>query len=242
ADGLEAVGASAGGEPVGQLGEGDTGPAGLAFGPFVAVEPDLGRIREVGADLDESGTELAVEDVEVVDADPALFLRPTEVGGTGSRANVFGGAVHPLELLSGHDGHDAATVGPLGSLQVGPDMIEFAVIPATAVRLLQRQDRDALSGGERFALPSEPIPDLLYERGRSEREAEVALQEVVDLRPDLQAGHVGVQIQPVDALHLQGHMTVEHVVDIHHARHRTSVVARGPAEPARQPWSPPSRA
>jgi hypothetical protein len=30
----------------------------------VAVQPDLGRIRKIGADLDEAGTEVAVEDVE----------------------------------------------------------------------------------------------------------------------------------------------------------------------------------
>jgi hypothetical protein len=38
-----------GGKTVGQLGETDAGVAGLAFGPLVAVDPDLGRVGEVRA-------------------------------------------------------------------------------------------------------------------------------------------------------------------------------------------------
>jgi hypothetical protein len=51
----------AGGKTVGQLGETDAGVAGLAFGPLVAVDPDLGRVGKVGADLDERGTEVEVD-------------------------------------------------------------------------------------------------------------------------------------------------------------------------------------
>src|SRR5262249_36525445 len=43
----------AGREAVGQLGEGDAGLGCLPLGPLVPVDPDLGRVREVGADLDE---------------------------------------------------------------------------------------------------------------------------------------------------------------------------------------------
>jgi hypothetical protein len=39
ADGLEALGSGAGGEPVGQFGEADPSPAGLPFGPLMSVDP-----------------------------------------------------------------------------------------------------------------------------------------------------------------------------------------------------------
>ena len=78
ADRLQSARVLTGGEAVGQLAEGETGPAGLALGPLVTVQPDLGRIGEVGADLDEAGPELGVEDVEVVDPDPAFLLDEVE--------------------------------------------------------------------------------------------------------------------------------------------------------------------
>ena len=53
ADGLEASGLGAGGKAVGQLAEVQATSTGLAFGPFVPVYPDLGRVGEVGADLDD---------------------------------------------------------------------------------------------------------------------------------------------------------------------------------------------
>jgi hypothetical protein len=49
-----------GGESVGQLGEPDPGMCGLAFGPLVAVDPNLGGVGEVGADLDERRPEVDI--------------------------------------------------------------------------------------------------------------------------------------------------------------------------------------
>src|SRR5262249_45643921 len=42
--------------------------------PLMAVDPHLGRIGKIAADLDEAGAELRVENVEVVDADAPLSL------------------------------------------------------------------------------------------------------------------------------------------------------------------------
>jgi hypothetical protein len=61
---LEVVGTVTGSKPVGQLGACDPDPAGLTFGPLVPVDPHLGRIREVAADLDEPGTPIRVGHVE----------------------------------------------------------------------------------------------------------------------------------------------------------------------------------
>ena len=50
----------AGGEAVGQLGE--AMPCrGLPLGPLVAVDPHLGRVGEVGAQLDEPRAELGIQ-------------------------------------------------------------------------------------------------------------------------------------------------------------------------------------
>ena len=66
--------------------------------------------------------------------------------------------------------------------------------------------------------------------------------ELVDLAADLHVGDVGVQVEPVDARHVEADMTVEHVVDVHHAGHPQMMRARGPALPARQAITTTARA
>jgi hypothetical protein len=66
ADLLQPGGVVAGREAVGQLSEADAGLECLPLGPLVAVDPDLGRVGEVGADLDERRAEVLVPQVEVV--------------------------------------------------------------------------------------------------------------------------------------------------------------------------------
>ena len=105
ADRLQGGRVVTGPEPVGQLGEADPGGGGLLLGPLVPVQPDLGRIREVGAQLDEARPELGVPDVEVEDADPAIGLDER----VARRAGLPGGQVvageHRLELLGHPDRH-----------------------------------------------------------------------------------------------------------------------------------------
>ena len=60
----------------------DASRLGLSLCPFVSVAPDLRRIREVGGDLHERRPETGVEDVEIVDADPALGAGELEVDDT----------------------------------------------------------------------------------------------------------------------------------------------------------------
>src|SRR2546423_890522 len=47
---------------------------GWVFGPLVPVEPHLGGVGEVAADLEDPGPERAIEDVEVVGFPPPLLL------------------------------------------------------------------------------------------------------------------------------------------------------------------------
>ena len=51
--------------------------------------------------------------------------------------------------------------------------------------------------------------------------------ELVHLRADLHVGHIGIEIQPIDTRHVERDMTVEHLVDIHHAGHTTACAHEG---------------
>ena len=98
ADGPETGGVVTGGEAVGECGEGETFGAGLTLGPLVAVEPDLGRVGKVGAELDEARAELDAPDVEVVDGDPAVRLAEAEVNGAGAGCGPVVAGDDGLEL------------------------------------------------------------------------------------------------------------------------------------------------
>jgi hypothetical protein len=92
------------------------------------VDPHPRRIREVGADLDEPGPEVGIQDVEVVHADAALLaeeLKPQRLA-----LAVGAGAEDPRKLLAGDDRHDPEAPLALGGVQVRADVVELAVIPA----------------------------------------------------------------------------------------------------------------
>src|SRR5262245_61946883 len=91
ADALQTSWSKTRGEPVGELGENQTRGGGLPLGPLVPIHPDLRRIREVRADLDEGQPELGVGNVEVVDGDPPVLLDEGVVGG-GTTSAAFDGA------------------------------------------------------------------------------------------------------------------------------------------------------
>src|SRR5215211_6211623 len=67
------------GRPRSRLSATRAGPGGLALRPLVPVQPDLDRVREVAADLDERRPELFVPQVEVVAGDPPLSPVPIEI-------------------------------------------------------------------------------------------------------------------------------------------------------------------
>ena len=105
-----ATGVIAGGESVGQLGEGDPGPGRLPLGPLVAVDPDLGRVREVRADLDERRAEIGIPQVEVVAGHPPVSLGEGELRRRRAGLPPVGGP-HPLELLRHPDRRDLRPAG-----------------------------------------------------------------------------------------------------------------------------------
>jgi len=64
---------------------------------------------------------------------------------------------------------------------------------------------------------------------------EMPAQEPDDLTGHLQTRDVRVQQQPIDALDLERHVTLEHVIDVHHARHNRMVNAKGGLCPPGRP-------
>jgi hypothetical protein len=105
-------------------------------------------------------------------------------------------------------------------------VIKLAVLPARAVGLFQLENRDVVGIGERPHVATKTVADGTQQRRGRDRLAEVPGDEPHDLPADLKARHVRVEVEPVDALHIERHMTLKHVVDVRHARaasHRVSI-------------------
>src|SRR6266498_790957 len=75
-------------------------PAAWAWrlGPLVAVDPHLGRIGEVTAQLDKPGAEVTVQHVEVIDRHPPVGLGEGEAGWAGLAGGAVIAGKHALEL------------------------------------------------------------------------------------------------------------------------------------------------
>ena len=180
----------------------------------MAVAPHLGRVGEVGADLDEAGSEVSVQQVEVPHADPALLLHELEPHRPRSRlVGAVLGPEDPLHLLGRHDRHHPEAALALRRLQVGHHVVQLAVVEAGPVRLLQPENRDLPLRREVLDRLAEAVAVLLEQRRGGDGIAPVAHQELHDLAAHLQVGDVGVQVQAVDAGQLHGHVALKDIVD-----------------------------
>ena len=113
----------------------------------------------------------------------------------------------------------ATTPGAGGPLEVGPDVVDLAVVPPGPIGPLQVEHRDAGGLGERLDVRPEPISDPLEQRRRRHGVAEVLCQERHDLPADLQGRDVGVAPDAVDALDVEGDVAFQQVIDVDYLGH-----------------------
>lgn len=180
---------------------------------ILAIDPDLDRVREVRADLHETGAELLVHDVEVVAGHPPLGLGEGELRQVHGPGAALVGRPHRLELLRHADrGHPAPSRGGQPVL-VGPHHVDLPVVLAEA------HHRDVAGGGEPGHCPAEPVADLLEDRRRGHRLAQMLGQERDHLPTHLQVRHIAVEVDAVQALDVQPHVPIQQVVDRHHGSH-----------------------
>ena len=161
-DGLQRGGIRTAGKPIGQLGKPDPRLDGLAFGPLVAVEPHLDRVREVGADLNERRPEIGVPEIDIKTRHPPVGLEKRKPRNP-VVAHAFRRGEHVLELLGDPDrGHP----GPAGTRlpsQIRAHHLDLAVV------LTEPHHRDLVIGSEPVHRRAERGADLLHDRRRRDR-------------------------------------------------------------------------
>ena len=165
------------------------------------VGPDLGRVGEVGADLEERRPEVLVPQVEVVAGHPAVGLRERVLRGRRFRVALIRGP-DPLELLGDADRRHPGPAGGRLRLQVRLHDADLAVA------LAEPHPRDPVRGRIRLHRPAEPGPDLLHQRRRRDRLAQVLRHERNHLPAGLQDGNIRVQVDAVQALDIQHRVTI----------------------------------
>jgi hypothetical protein len=183
----------------------------------MSVHPNLARVREVGAQLDESRAELGIHDVEVVDGHrPVGFVEP-EID------CLAMGALVPLvshedllNLLRSNDGHYTLPALSLSLIQQREDVVDLAIIPTGTVWTLETHDGYIFGLTESLHLLPEPIPHPLEDCRGGDFVAEMGGEITHNLSADLQVGDVGVHVDAVNAFKIEHHMAVEHIVDVHH--------------------------
>ena len=159
-----------------------------------------------------AGPKSCVPQVEVVAGHPPVGLeeRPPRRPGGGL---ALRGGPHPLELL-GHA--DRRHPGPPGRCLPGQVRLHHLQL---GLVLTELDPRDVIGIGKGDHRLAEPVAHLPEQRRRGEREPQVPGQERHHLGTGLQDRHVGVEVDPVQALDVQRHMPVQHVVHRYDPRH-----------------------
>ena len=225
ADPLQPVHVVDGGETVVQRGEPDTRLGGLALRPMVAVDAQLGVVREVGAELHEEWAEIVVVAIEVEMVDQPGGLHYPRVIGITVGVAAFLGAEQLRLLLRPADEQDPLATGE------PPQVLVHHVVLALA--LDEVDPWDAVVAGESVHRQGERVGDLRQRRGRGDRQPQTSMHVADQPGRVLQLRNIDVEKHPVDALDLKPHVLGEDIVDRSRYGHQWAPIGRAasPGQP-----------
>ena len=191
-----------GGEGVVQRGEADPGPGGLPLGPLVAVEAQLGVEREVAAELEEERAEAVIDAVAVELVDHTGLQRDPRVGRAVVAAALAGPEQRDLLLRPADEQH------AIGPGEPGQELLGHVVL---ALAPGEVDPGDLPLGGEGPHRPGERLGHRCQRRSGRHRHAQLPVDIADQPGRVLQLRDVDVQVHPVNALHLEGHMARQHI-------------------------------
>src|SRR5581483_4257395 len=177
------------------------------------VEPDLGGVGKVAADLDKGRPEIGIPQIEVVAAHPPIGLGKPPLRRP-CRRLAFIGSPDPLKLLSHPDrcypkDTRRRLTGQVRAhqFQLGTHIILTELHPWDVVGLYKSRHR-----------PPEPLTDLVEQRRRGKRITQMPRQKSHDLRTDLQLRDISIEINPIQTLDIQRYMPLKNIIDRYHLR------------------------
>ena len=193
-----------------EAGKGDLRGAQLLFHPFVAVQADFDRVREIGADLDEGGAPRGVVQIKVIvidrhglpgEIERHRFARPA------SFVCLEGSHL----LLRDADDHDTFRGSEFRTVSGDDGVFVLA--------RLELKERHRVLGRIRLDGVHQAVVHRAKQRGRGNRMPQMIAQEVAQAARCLKLGHVALQVDAIEAPHRQCHVIPDNAVDV--GRHQT---------------------
>src|SRR5580693_9281611 len=166
------------------------------------VDTQLGRVGEVAAEFEKERAEVAVHAVEIELVDHRCRADQPGIGRAGCFVAPPFGAKHGHLLLRLANEHHALFLGEL--LPVLGGHIVFALA------LAKLNHGNLLSFGKLFQGCHEHLADRIHQCAGGKLKAPVKAKERGYSLLPLELWDVHVQVHPVDSLHLQGDVLVEH--------------------------------
>ena len=185
----------------------DAGVGGLPLGPLVPVDTQPGVVGEVGAELEEERPEVGVHGIDVEVVDQPGGLDDPRISPTLDVAALLGPKQHRLLLRAPDEQHPFSAPG---GLELGQVLVHHVVL---ALALDEVHPRHTLVGGETMDRGTERVGHLGQRRGRGDRQPQLPVDVTDDPSRVLQLRNVHVQVHPVDALNLEGHVLGEDIGD-----------------------------
>jgi hypothetical protein len=195
---------------------------------LVPVQTQLGGVEKVGAELQEERTEVPIDAVHIEVIDHRGGANQPRVAHAGLPIAPPLGPKHRRLLLRLADEQH-----PLG-LREPLEVLRRDVVLALA--LPERHHRNPLSFREALHLVHEPLTDGVHQRTRRKGISTMEPKETRHAPFALQLRNVDVEVHPIDALDLQGHMPLKDLSDALWYAH----VGSG-STPIRRDRSPPRR-
>src|SRR5712691_3534562 len=180
----------------------------LLLHPFVSVQAELDRVRQVGPDLEEGGPPLEVLDVEVVVLHEDRLAREVEEGHMIS--TTLAGLERPRPLLRHTDQDDAFATLETHAMSVGD-----VVLPLATLKMDQGNPIAPCQG---FDGLDEAVVERPKQGWGGNRLAQMVVYEMPQLPPSLKGWKVAVHVEPVDTGGRQRHVIANNLVDVGHRR------------------------
>ena len=204
-DPLHAFGIGAGVNTVIERSVGDAPVSELAFEPLVAIQTDLHRIGKVGTELDEQGTEVAIDQVDVI----MVHHRrgPDDPGVAGAVASLPFLGTKDIRLLLGLADEQDAFV----PLEPGQILLGHVVF---SLPLPEPHQVDLFGLDEVFHGFHEPAAHRRDHGCRGHTHAQLGFLEVGEPRAGLQGRHIAIQVHAVYGFQFEGDMSIEDLSDV----------------------------
>src|SRR6185295_4004037 len=170
----------------------------------MAIQAQLDRVRQVGADFEERRPPVAILEIKVEMVDEDGLPGEVETDASGGRRTLL--ALERGAPLLSHPKENHSLLTGVGlAHRVGH--LVFALAP------LEAHQWNLLSLDELPDRLAKPLPELTEKRGRGDRVTQVLLQEVDQLTRTLKLRHIAVDIDPIHTTDLQTDLICENLRD-----------------------------